>query len=82
MEDGSHSEDAERHEVERIMRAAEDLGHDPQRVARALDHSPLAPLPLQRTVEVRRRPVIGRFFARRSRAAQSAGDPSAGLGSK
>ena len=63
-EDGSQREDAERHEVERIMRAAEVLGHDPGRVARALDHSPLEPAALQHTVEVKRRPVIARFVAR------------------
>ena len=63
-EDGSRRDDAERQDVERIMRAAEALGHDPGRVARALDHSPLKPPALQRTVEVERRPAFTRFFAR------------------
>ena len=62
--DGSQPEDAERQEIERIMRAAEALGHDPRRVARALHHSPLEPAPLQRTVELERRPVLTRFLAR------------------
>ncbi len=62
--DGSQPEDAERREVERIMRAAEALGHDPGRVARALHHSPVAPAALQRTVDLKRRPVLGRLLAR------------------
>ena len=57
-------EDDERQEVERIMRTAEGLGHDPGRVARALNHFPLESAPLQPTVEVKRRPAIARFFAR------------------
>ena len=67
--DAPQSEDAERQEIERIMRAAEALGHDPSRVARALDHPPLEPPALQRTVEVKRRPLarfLARAFARRS----------------
>ena len=63
-EDVSRREDAERQEVERIMRAAEALGHDPGRVARALDHPPVEPPALQRTVEVNRRPGFSRFVAR------------------
>ena len=63
-EDGSQRHDAERQEVERIMRAAKALGHDPARVARALDHSPLEPAALQRTVEVKRRPALARLLAR------------------
>lgn len=64
QEDGSQREDAERQEVERIMRAPEALGHDPGRVARALSHSPLEPAALQQTVEVKRRPALARLFAR------------------
>lgn len=68
--DGSQRFDDERHEVERIMRAAEAMGHDPGRVARALDHFPLERVALQPTVEVRRRPAVAqllaRAFARRS----------------
>lgn len=62
-DDGSRSEDAERHEVERIMRAAEALGHDPGRVARALHHAPLQPAAAQHTMDLRR-PVVSRWFAR------------------
>ena len=63
-EDESQRDDDERHDVERIMRAAEALGHDPGRVARALSYSPLEPAALQHTVEVKRQPVFTRFFAR------------------
>jgi hypothetical protein len=57
-------EDAERQEVERIMRAGEALGHDPGRIARALGHVPLEDAPTQRTMEVKRRPTLPRFLAR------------------
>ena len=57
-------EDAERQEVERIMRAAEALGHDPGRVARALGYAPFEAAALQQTVEVKRRPAVARLFAR------------------
>jgi DNA-binding LacI/PurR family transcriptional regulator len=63
-QDGSRPEDAERREVERIMRAAEALGHDPRRVARALHHGPVEPGALQQTMDLERRPVLTRFFAR------------------
>jgi hypothetical protein len=63
-EDAAERDDHERQEVERIMRSAERLGHDPGRVARALNHAPLEAVALQRTVEVKRRPVIARFLAR------------------
>lgn len=63
-EHGSQRDDAERQEVERIVRKAEALGHDPQRVARAMGHVPLEPAPLQQTVELKRRPAVARLFAR------------------
>jgi hypothetical protein len=62
--------DAERHEVERIMRAAEALGHDPERVARALDHAPAEPVERQAIAQLKRPRVLARLlsrgFARRS----------------
>jgi phosphoenolpyruvate carboxylase len=63
-DDGPQREDAERQQVERIMRAAEEHGHDPGRVARALNHAPLAPVAMQHTTEVKRRPAFARFLAR------------------
>ena len=32
------TQDQDRHDVEEIIRRAEEMGHDPARVARALDH--------------------------------------------
>lgn len=58
-------QDAEAREVEEIMRAAEAKGHDPERVARALDYgarTDAAPGP-DPTVEVKDRPVLARLFA-------------------
>ena len=63
-DDEAQREDAERQQIERIMRAAEALGHDPGRVARALHHSPIESAALQPTVDVKRRAVLNRFFAR------------------
>ncbi len=64
QEDGPRFDHAEDHEVERILRRAESLGHDPQRVARALDHYPPAPAERQAVMEVERRPAFSRFVAR------------------
>ena len=63
-DDGPRLDDAERQEVERILRRAESLGHDPQRVARALDHAPPGPVARQAVMELERRPAISRFLAR------------------
>lgn len=63
-DDGPQPEDADRREVERIMRAAEALGHDPGRVARALHHAPVAPAATQHTMDLKRRPALSRLFAR------------------
>lgn len=63
-QDGPRPEDAERREVERIMRAAEALGHDPRRVARALHLHPVEPAALQQTMDLKRPPALTRFFAR------------------
>ena len=57
--------EAERQAVERIMRKAEDMGLDPQRVARALQHDPPPPTEHQATEEPQRRSVFGRNAARR-----------------
>jgi len=46
------------------MRKAEALGHDPGRVARALDHGPAGPVAMQAVTQVERRPVLARFFSR------------------
>ena len=64
-------QDQDRHDVERLMRRAEALGHDPQRVARALAHHAPPPVEYQPTMEfVAQRPRLGarvaRRFARRS----------------
>lgn len=58
--------DQDRHEVERLMRRAENLGHDPQRVARALDHAPPPPVEYQPTMQfAERRSWFGARVARR-----------------
>lgn len=63
-------EDQDRHLVERIMRRAEEMGHDPERVARALKHRPRAQIEYQPVMEVEERSWFGaraaRRFARRS----------------
>ena len=64
QDDGPRFDHAEEHEVERILRRAESLGHDPLRVARALDHVPPAPAGRQAVMEVERRPAFTRFLAR------------------
>ncbi len=43
--------DQDLHEVERLMRRAEELGHDPQRVARALGHAAPRPVEYQPTMK-------------------------------
>lgn len=63
--------DQEGHEVERLMRRAEELGHDPQRVARALNHPPPPPVEYQPTMEFTERQSwfgarVARRLARRS----------------
>ncbi len=62
-----------RQDVERIMRRAAELGYDPERVARALDHRPLPPVEYQPVVEFERRSRLAarvtRRFARRPRPA-------------
>ena len=55
----------QRQEVERLMRRASGLGHDPQRVARALSHPPLPPTEPQAVVEVQQRQWLGVRVARR-----------------
>ena len=64
------SQDQERHSVERIMRRAAALGHDPERVGRALNRGPDAPVEYQPVMEVEPRSWFGvraaRRFARRS----------------
>lgn len=56
--------DAEAREIEQIMRAAEAKGHDPERVARALDYRAGGEPERQPTVEVENRPVLARLFGR------------------
>jgi hypothetical protein len=56
--------DAAHQDVERIMRRAEAIGHDPQRVAHALDHRPLRAAAVQPVVDVKR-PSALRGLARR-----------------
>jgi hypothetical protein len=59
-------QDQERHEVERLMRRAEELGHDPQRVARALGHAAPPQAEYQATMKfVERRSWFGARVARR-----------------
>ena len=65
------SQDQERHEVERIVRRAAEMGHDPERVARALDHHAPAAVESQPVMAFEEgRPWFGaraaRRFARRS----------------
>lgn len=63
-EDVAQRRAADAQEAERIMRSADALGHDPGRVARALRHAPAEPAELQRTLDVKRRPALARFFDR------------------
>ena len=65
--------DQDRHEVERLMRRAQELGHDPQRVARALGHSPRPQVEYQPTMKFTERQSsfgarVGRRLTRRSAA--------------
>ena len=58
--------DQGRHEIERLLRRVEELGHDPQRVARALGHSPPPQVEYQATTEfTERRSWFGAGVARR-----------------
>jgi hypothetical protein len=57
-----------RQEIERIMRKAEALGEDPQRVAWALGHRHREPAELQAVQEVERQSWLSRFLAKRSMA--------------
>jgi hypothetical protein len=63
-------QEQERQDVERIMRRAAELGYDPERVARALDHRPPRPVEYQPVVELERQSWfaarVTRRFARRS----------------
>ena len=59
------SQDQERQRVERIMRRAAEMGHDPGRVAQALNHQPSAPIEYQAVMEVEQRPWFGARAARR-----------------
>jgi hypothetical protein len=54
----------EHDEIDRIVRRAQSLGHDPARVARALDRTPSPPVERQAVMEVERRPAFTRFLAR------------------
>lgn len=69
-------QDQDRHAVERLMRRAEDLGHDPQRVARALDHATPPQVEYQATVKFdERQSQLGARVARRlARRSASRGD--------
>jgi hypothetical protein len=57
-----------RQDIERIMRKAEALGEDPQRVARALGHRDREPVELQAVQEVERQSWLSRLLAKRSTA--------------
>ena len=59
--------DQDRHGVERLMRRAEETGHDPQRVARALDHAPSPQAEYQPTMKITER----RSLVRRARSSPS-----------
>ena len=54
--------EAEAREVEQIMRAAAARGHDPERVARALDYRGRQAPARQPAVEVTRVPVLARLL--------------------
>ena len=58
------SQDQERHDSERIIRRAEELGHDPNRVARAMRHAQPEPAEQQPVMEVRQDSRIGARMAR------------------
>lgn len=47
--------DQDRQDVDRLIRRAEELGHDPRRVARALDHAPLPQAEKQPTMKLTER---------------------------
>ncbi len=63
-------QEQDRQDVERLMRRAAELGHDPERVARAVNHHPPPPIEYQPVMEFERRSWFGarvaRRFARRS----------------
>ena len=63
----------ERQDVERIMRRAAELGHDPQRVARALRHRSLPPAEPQPTMRLKRRSSVRRVRSVASPAARCGG---------
>jgi hypothetical protein len=58
-------QDRQDHEVERLMRRAEDLGHDPERVARAVGHLQPPPIEAQPVAEIVPRRWFGAAAARR-----------------
>lgn len=63
--------DQGRHEIERLMRRAEELGHDSRRVARALNHPPPPRAEYQATMKFAERQSwfgarVARRLARRS----------------
>ena len=58
------TQDQERHDRERIIRRAQELGHDPERVARAMRHTRPAPAERQPVMEVRDHSRIGARMAR------------------
>lgn len=62
MDEQRTGRDAAAREVEQIMRAAEAQGHDPERVARALDYRGRQVRAPQPTVEVKRLPVLARLL--------------------
>lgn len=57
-----------RQEIERIMRRAEALGEDPQRVATALGHTDREPAELQAVEDLERQSWPRRLLAKRSTA--------------
>ena len=52
--------DQDRHGVERLMRRAQEAGHDPQRVARALGHAAAGQAEYQPTMDFTERPSLVR----------------------
>ena len=64
----SRPSERDRQEIERIMRKAEALGHDPLRVARALGHPAREPAELQAVQAVQRQSWLTRLLAKRSSA--------------
>lgn len=62
MDEQRMGREAEAREVEQIMRAAEAKGHDPERVARALDYRGRQAPAQQLTSEPKRLPVLARLL--------------------